>query len=92
VPRLICKQEVPGSIPARSIARRTDQFGPDLRSQWATGTYPRRTAGASPANEPMDEGFMYERSFHDLDGHLWEVIWMSAEAVEQGPADMTQNA
>jgi uncharacterized protein len=49
-------------------------------------------AGASPANEPMDEGFMYGRSFHDMDGHLWEVMWMSAEAVEQGPADMTQNA
>ena len=43
-------------------------------------------AGASEANEPIDMGFMYGRSFHDLDGHLWEVIWMSPEAVEQGPA------
>ena len=49
-------------------------------------------AGASPANEPMDHGFMYGRSFDDLDGHLWEVMWMSAEAVEQGPADMVQTA
>lgn len=49
-------------------------------------------AGGSPANEPMDHGFMYGRSFHDPDGHLWEVMWMSAEAVQQGPADMAQTA
>ncbi len=49
-------------------------------------------AGASSANEPMDHGFMYGRSFCDLDGHLWEVMWMSAEAVEQGPAAAAQIA
>ena len=49
-------------------------------------------AGGTKANEPMDHGFMYGRSFHDLDGHLWEVMWMSQEAVEQGPADMAQPA
>lgn len=49
-------------------------------------------AGATKVNEPMDHGFMYARSFSDLDGHLWEVMWMSAEAVEQGPADMAQSA
>ena len=47
-------------------------------------------AGATPANEPMDMGFMYGRSFHDLDGHLWEVVWMSQEAVESGPAEAAQ--
>jgi predicted lactoylglutathione lyase len=49
-------------------------------------------AGATRANEPMDHGFMYGRSFNDLDGHVWEVIWMSPEAVQQGPADMAQTA
>ena len=49
-------------------------------------------AGGSDANEPMDHGFMYGRSFHDLDGHLWEVMWMSPEAVEQGPPEMAQTA
>ena len=29
--------------------------------------------GATPANDPQDDGFMYGRSFHDLDGHAWEV-------------------
>lgn len=45
-------------------------------------------AGGTRARDPEDHGFMYGRSFHDLDGHLWEVIWMSPEAVENGPADM----
>lgn len=45
-------------------------------------------AGGSTANPPMDHGFMYGRSFHDLDGHLWEVMWMSPEAVEDGPSGM----
>ncbi|WP_205695455.1 VOC family protein [Conexibacter sp. SYSU D00693] len=45
-------------------------------------------AGGTPANDPMDHGFMYGRSFHDLDGHLWEVMWMSPEAVEQGATEV----
>ena len=43
-------------------------------------------AGGARATEPQDHGFMYGRSFYDLDGHHWEVMWMSQEAVEQGPA------
>ena len=43
-------------------------------------------AGASPAKEPQDYGFMYQRSFHDLDGHLWEAMWMDPVAIENGPA------
>lgn len=33
-------------------------------------------AGAGVYNEPQDMGFMYTRSFQDLDGHLWEVFYM----------------
>jgi uncharacterized protein len=44
-------------------------------------------AGARPAKEPQDYGFMYQRSFHDLDGHHWEVAWMDPVAVEKGPAE-----
>ncbi|HEY0359191.1 MAG TPA: VOC family protein [Mycobacteriales bacterium] len=39
-------------------------------------------AGAQPAGEPMDHGFMYGRSFQDLDGHLWEFVWMDPAAIE----------
>lgn len=48
--------------------------------------------GAEAAREPLDYGFMYGRSFHDLDGHLWEVMWMSRQAVEQGPQDVARPA
>ena len=49
-------------------------------------------AGASPANDPMDHGFMYGRSFNDPDGHLWEVMWMSQETVQAGPQDIARTA
>lgn len=42
--------------------------------------------GGAPANDPMDYGFMYGRSFQDPDGHLWEVMWMDASALEQASA------
>ncbi|RZK73568.1 MAG: glyoxalase, partial [Rhodococcus sp. (in: high G+C Gram-positive bacteria)] len=29
----------------------------------------------------QDEGFMYGRAFRDLDGHVWEVMWMDPAAV-----------
>jgi predicted lactoylglutathione lyase len=49
-------------------------------------------AGAGAGKDPQDYGFMYQRSFHDLDGHLWEVAWMDPVAVEQGPAEFaTEN-
>ncbi|HSE07021.1 MAG TPA: VOC family protein [Nocardioidaceae bacterium] len=39
--------------------------------------------GGSRANEPQEDGFMYGRSFHDPDGHLWELIYMDPAALEQ---------
>ena len=44
-------------------------------------------AGASAVKDPQDYGFMYQRSFHDLDGHHWEIAWMDPVAVEKGPAE-----
>jgi uncharacterized protein len=38
--------------------------------------------GGGVAKEPTDEGFMYGRSFYDLDGHAWEVMWMDPTAVQ----------
>ena len=39
--------------------------------------------GATEAREPMDYGFMYGRSFNDLDGHIWEIIWMDPSHVHK---------
>lgn len=40
-------------------------------------------AGGSPANEPMEMGYMYGRSFQDPDGHLWEVFYMDTSAMQE---------
>lgn len=49
-------------------------------------------AGGEDAREPEDHGFMYGRSFRDLDGHIWEVAWMDPKAAAEGPAAMSQAA
>jgi len=33
-------------------------------------------AGGKTYNEPQDHGFMYGHGFQDLDGHIWEFIFM----------------
>lgn len=33
-------------------------------------------SGATKYSETQDQGWMYQRSFQDLDGHLWEVLYM----------------
>ena len=41
-------------------------------------------AGGAPDPTPtQDFGFMYGRSFEDIDGHIWEVVWMDVEAAER---------
>ena len=47
-------------------------------------------AGGTNAGEPEDYGFMRSRSFHDLDGHFWDVMWMDPIAAEQGPEEQQQ--
>lgn len=37
-------------------------------------------AGASAWQPAQDHGFMYGRSFADLDGHVWEIMWMDVAA------------
>jgi uncharacterized protein len=37
-------------------------------------------AGGTEADGPEDFGFMYSRSFFDLDGHGWQVMWMDPAA------------
>ncbi len=32
--------------------------------------------GGQPAMPPSDDGAVYGRSFYDLDGHAWEVLWV----------------
>jgi uncharacterized protein len=40
-------------------------------------------AGGREPREPQDYGFMYGRSFEDLDGHIWEPMFMDLAAAAE---------
>jgi uncharacterized protein len=40
--------------------------------------------GTADVNGKQDLGFMYNRSFADLDGHVWEPMWMDPAAIPKG--------
>jgi uncharacterized protein len=40
-------------------------------------------AGAKEPRPMQDYGFMIQRSFEDLDGHIWEVVWMDPTHVQK---------
>ena len=37
-------------------------------------------AGGRTPHPPEDHGFMYDQGFEDIDGHLWNLVWVAAEA------------
>jgi uncharacterized protein len=39
-------------------------------------------AGGGEPREKLDHGWMYGRSFEDVDGHLWEVFFMEESAIK----------
>ena len=39
--------------------------------------------GKADVNPPQDLGFMYGRSFEDLDGHIWETMFMDMSQMPQ---------
>ncbi len=60
-----------------SIYAITAESREEVDSLYATAL----AAGAKPAAEPQDHGFMYVRSFYDLDGYHWELFWMDPSAM-----------
>ena len=42
-------------------------------------------AGGSTPNAPQDHGFMYGHGFQDLDGHIWELMYMDPNAAPPHP-------
>lgn len=40
-------------------------------------------AGGTTYSEPQDHGFMYGHGFQDLDGHIWELMYMEPNAINQ---------
>jgi len=39
-------------------------------------------AGGTEPRKPQDHGWMYDRVFEDIDGHLWEIIYMNESALK----------
>ncbi len=54
----------------------------DSRNEVDTFVDKALAAGGSLATDAQDHGFMYVRSFYDLDGHHWEVFWMDPSALQ----------
>ncbi|MGH6761129.1 MAG: VOC family protein [Phyllobacterium sp.] len=42
--------------------------------------------GKTDPGPKQDYGFMYGRSFEDLDGHIWEIMWMDVAAAQEAMA------
>ncbi|GAA3955248.1 VOC family protein [Gordonia caeni] len=47
----------------------------------------RAVASGASAGRTEDHGFMYGRTYDDLDGHTWEIMWMEQAAVDMGPME-----
>jgi predicted lactoylglutathione lyase len=41
-------------------------------------------SGGTKYAESKDHGFVYQHGFQDLDGHIWELIYMEPSAIKQG--------
>ncbi|MBA8841949.1 VOC family protein [Ochrobactrum sp. RH2CCR150] len=40
--------------------------------------------GRVDIRDPMDMGWLYNRSFEDPDGHVFEAVWVNADAIPAG--------
>jgi predicted lactoylglutathione lyase len=40
-------------------------------------------AGGRHHKQPQDRGFMYGWGFEDLDGHIWEILWMDPSMLQR---------
>jgi len=39
-------------------------------------------AGGIEPRKPQDHGWMYDRAFEDIDGHLWEITYMNKSSLK----------
>jgi predicted lactoylglutathione lyase len=49
-------------------------------------------AGGKESREPQDHGWMYGRSFQDINGHLWEIIYMDEKALKNNLQEQTKSS
>lgn len=48
-----------------------------------------KAGGKADPMPTQDYGFTFGRSFEDLDGHIWEIMWMDPSAIPHGQAGIT---
>lgn len=48
------------------------------------------SAGGRINRDPDDYGWMYSKSFEDLDGHIWEILWIDQNNIPVHPGDLTK--
>lgn len=79
-----------GTHPAHAWANTEVLLAFDLDSREAVDSLFHRVidAGGAQARPTEDLGFMYTRSFRDLDGHVWEPFFMDLEKA----AEMAEQA
>lgn len=60
----------------------------ELQSREAVDRFHDRAvaAGAASTGETDDHGWLYQRGFHDPDGHPWAPTWMDASRMPAGAA------
>lgn len=78
-------------IPERGSSEVMLALGVDSREEVdrvtdAAGT----SGGTADVNPKQDHGFMYGRSFLDLDGHVWETFWMDPVAAAGSEQQSTE--
>ena len=81
---------LPGTTPSDSRATTEVLLSFDLPGRDAVDDLYEKViaAGGTQARETEDLGFMYTRSFRDLDGHVWEPFFMDeAKAAEMFAQD-----
>jgi len=66
-----------------SVAETLIAIGVDDKADVARIAEAAVKAGGREAKPPQDYGFMQVRSFLDLDGHHWEVIYMDPAHIQQ---------
>ena len=76
-------QQAKKSIADATTSEAILQLGVDSRQQVDALVNKALAAGGQPAREPNDQGFLYGRSFQDLDGHLWDVFYMDLAALQE---------
>jgi predicted lactoylglutathione lyase len=75
------KEFIPSAISDATKAKEVLlAFSCDSRKEVEELTAKAFAAGATPFMPPQDHGFMYGTSFQDLDGHVWEPMWMDPKA------------